>query len=353
MAKTLSGSRRGWRVAGVALALALAAWGQKQPVLPAPPSVAWHTPAYNSQLYVPSDKVCEDCHRPEYLEFQQTAHAKLPIPADRQVGGCAMCHGPDRAHVEAEDAARGSDAKALAAAKLIFDFRTANPKQVAARCLQCHVTSKQQQFFDVSAHMQHGVACNSCHSAHLVEAITNADEKPLPRPLTAVYQVPQLTVAQAWLHDGQLKQPQPELCYGCHQNIQAKFALPFHHRVQEGLMQCTNCHTPHGTITASHQLNAAMFNACTKCHIEVQGPFVYEHPAVSVVGCVGCHNPHGSVNHFMLVRRQTRFICLECHTGFHAQAQVPHGRLGFQTGGDCTRCHIAVHGSNADPTLLH
>ncbi len=351
MATTLENGKRIGSVVGVALALALAAWGQKQ-VVPPPPSVAWHTPAYNSKLYVPNDKVCENCHRPEYLEFEQTAHAKLAIPPSK-VSGCAMCHGPGLAHVEAENAAHGNDAKALAAAKLIFDFRTANPSQVAARCLQCHVTSRQQQFFDVSAHMQHGVACNSCHSAHLVDAITHPDEKPLPNPLAAVYQVPSLTVSQAWLHDGQLKQPQPELCFGCHQNVQAKFALPFHHRVSEGLMKCTSCHPAHGTITAAHQLNAALFNTCTTCHIEKQGPFVYEHPAVNIVGCVGCHNPHGSVNHFMLVRRETRFICLECHTGFHNQVAVPHGRLGFETSGDCTRCHIAVHGSNADPTYLH
>jgi hypothetical protein len=26
--------------------------------------------------------------------------------------------------------------------------------------------------------------------------------------------------------------------------------------------------------------------------------------------------------------------------------------LGFQTSGECTRCHVAIHGSNLDPTLL-
>jgi hypothetical protein len=31
---------------------------------------------------------------------------------------------------------------------------------------------------------------------------------------------------------------------------------------------------------------------------------------------------------------------------------VPHGRLGFQTAGECTRCHVAVHGSNTSPYLL-
>jgi hypothetical protein len=32
--------------------------------------------------------------------------------------------------------------------------------------------------------------------------------------------------------------------------------------------------------------------------------------------------------------------------------QAPHGRLGFQNAGECTRCHTAVHGSNFDVNLL-
>ena len=45
-------------------------------------------------------------------------------------------------------------------------------------------------------------------------------------------------------------------------------------------------------------------------------------------------------------------LCLQCHTGFHAQAAVPHSRLGFQTSGECTRCHVAIHGSELDVELL-
>ena len=45
-----------------------------------------------------------------------------------------------------------------------------------------------------------------------------------------------------------LMKPQPELCYTCHLQQKPEFAMPFHHRVNEGLVQCSDCHNPHGTV---------------------------------------------------------------------------------------------------------
>ena len=47
-----------------------------------------------------------------------------------------------------------------------------------------------------------------------------------------------------------LVKAQPELCYTCHLQQKPQFAMPFHHRVNEGLVQCTDCHNPHGTELA-------------------------------------------------------------------------------------------------------
>jgi predicted CXXCH cytochrome family protein len=270
-------------------------------------------------------------------------------PATR-VTGCETCHGPGKAHAEAEEAAAGDPAKEIAGTKLIFSFQ-ANPKENSERCLTCHITGKKQEMFDHSQHAAAGVSCNECHSAHLVKEVKDQSKGSLSYAQAAFFEVPQLPETARWLHSSLLKDSQPNLCFSCHGNIQALFALPVHHRVPEGLIKCTDCHNPHGSINRA-SMNATHWETCVKCHVEKRGPYVYEHAAVRVEGCVVCHNPHGSTNRMMLVRREGRELCLQCHTGFHSQAGVPHGRLGFQTSGECTRCHVAIHGSELDPDFL-
>src|SRR5229473_1124700 len=111
--------------------------------------------------------------------------------------------------------------------------------------------------------------------------------------------------------------------------------------VPEGALKCTDCHNTHGTSNRA-TLRQTGWETCTQCHIEKRGPFVFEHSAVKVEGCTACHTPHGSVNRMLLVRREERFLCLQCHVNPSA-VNVPHGRLGFQTRGDCSRCHASIH----------
>jgi predicted CXXCH cytochrome family protein len=243
-----------------------------------------------------------------------------------------------------------TDEQIEAARRLIYAF-DGSPTENSARCLSCHRTSRYPQHFNRSEHQLVGVACQTCHAPHLLETAGNPDvESILPAQRNFFSRTLLLDEELRWLENSLLRKSQPDLCYTCHATVKAQFALPVHHRVPEGLMKCTDCHNPHGTRNQPMLLKTN-WEGCVDCHAEKRGPYVFEHAAVEVEGCAACHAPHGSVNRNLLLRREGRFLCLQCHVDPHAP-NVPHGRLGFTTRGECVRCHVAVHGSNHTPFLL-
>jgi predicted CXXCH cytochrome family protein len=330
--------------------LASLAQAQTRPAANEPTSVVANaTAAVSSGGYVGAEN-CRSCHKPEFEEFNKTVHAKIKPAKEGLVTGCEVCHGPGKAHADAEQAAHGDDAKTATANKLIFAFK-GSPRESWERCGQCHDSSHEQSKFQQSTHARHGVACSDCHATHLVEAARNPNHSTLDGAQAAFFSVPQLGAETRWLNNSLLKESQPKLCSGCHANIVAQFALPNHHPVPEGAMKCTDCHSPHGTGNRA-MLRETNWETCVRCHVEKRGPWVFEHASVAVEGCVACHTPHGSINKLLLVRREERFLCLSCHVETTA-VNVPHGRMSFQTSGACTRCHTMIHGSNFDVDFLH
>jgi predicted CXXCH cytochrome family protein len=324
--------------------------GQKQPKANTPSSVVWKIPTQGQFGDYAGAEACAACHPVHSEVFNKSIHAKA-APKDVKYGtGCESCHGPGKAHIQAIEAAAGDDQKIAAAKKLVFGFH-GKPEENSGRCLTCHVTSHDQSLFDKSEHKLHGVACQSCHSAHLTGAAGIRDKVEAPIAQAQFFRSPRIGEENRWLTESLLRLPQPRLCYQCHSTVQAQFALPTHHRVPEGLMKCTDCHNAHGTNNQP-MLRKTAWEGCIDCHTEKRGPFVYEHAAVKVEGCAGCHTPHGTVNRQLLLRREGRFLCLQCHVDPQAP-NVPHGRLGFTTKGECARCHVAVHGSNFNQFLLN
>jgi predicted CXXCH cytochrome family protein len=320
---------------------------QRRPEAKTPASVVARLPVESpEQGYVGQDR-CRACHRSESTQFHKTSHAD--VTDGPRTMDCETCHGAGKPHADAEEAAHGDDAKTLEANKLIFAFK-ASPQENAARCLTCHITSEQQKDFAHSRHAATGVSCELCHATHLV--VADAGPRLAPPAQAHFFAVPQPAVDQRWRHESLLKDTQPGLCYTCHAPVRAQFAQPFHHRVAEGAMKCTDCHNAHGTANNA-SLASPAWETCTSCHAEKHGPFVFEHAAVKIEGCAVCHSPHGAQARFMLKERESRFLCLQCHGDQHSdQAAVPHSRFGFQTRGDCTRCHAAIHGSNFSPVFL-
>jgi predicted CXXCH cytochrome family protein len=334
-------------ITGLAV-LSVAALAQTRPAATEPPSVAARDVRPSAGAEYAGSERCGTCHEAELRQFQKTPHAMLKPAIAGSVIGCEMCHGPGKAHAEAQEG--GKPDSTSAAGKLRYAFQ-GNPQQRAEPCLHCHNTSRDQREFSRSTHARHGVDCASCHSMHLVEAAQNPKSTLRASAQAAFFSVPKLAEGVRWANNSLLRKSQPDLCAACHGNILAQFALPTHHRVPEGAMKCTDCHNTHGTSNRA-TLRQSGWETCIQCHTEKRGPFVFEHSAVKVEGCIACHTPHGSVNRMLLVRREERFLCLSCHVD-PAAANVPHGRLGLQTRGDCTRCHSSIHGSNFDVNFLH
>ncbi len=284
------------------------------------------TPQYPGG-YVGSEN-CAKCHRDEARTFSKNPHSRTYAigsePPERR--GCEGCHGPGADHY--------GDLLGIRV------FRWLTPREVIDTCLECHVGDFSKAQIERSSHTLADIACTNCHSIH---------HSPEQRFLLA--------------------KPQADLCYSCHPSVRAQFSMPFKHRVNEGTVNCTDCHTPHGAAAPTwgmglkpRMVDTRLGNEepCLECHSDLRGPFAFEHPGVRIGGCESCHNPHGSMNSRLLRRPEVFLVCLECHNGA--------GSFGRQGDGittqsathdmtdtryrDCTACHVRIHGSNSSPIFL-
>jgi DmsE family decaheme c-type cytochrome len=256
---------------------------------------------------------CASCHKDVVKEFANNPHSR-PVPMPGGNGeNCESCHGPGKRHAENGDIS------------LIVNPARATAKEVDENCQSCHDAG--HAGFERSAHGRGNVSCIGCHSIHSAG---------VPKHL--------------------LKMAQPQLCYQCHSNVKPEFSMPSRHKVEEGLIDCTDCHDPHRAFGEKTLWSSArQFTVCTKCHTATAGPFIHEHPAVTAEGCTACHFPHGGPNPQMLTEARVNTICLHCHlpaqrpaTGLSA---VPEHIL-TEKSPSCISCHAEVHGSNTSEIFL-
>lgn len=284
--------------------------------------------------YVGSE-TCRACHEQQFDKVANTKHGKLgTLDAWKgKVVGCESCHGPGKAHVE------GSGDKSK-----IKVFKTMDSKAVSETCLACHAGKESHNNFRRGEHWRNNVGCTDCHSAH---GSDSADFNGTSNVFAGDISARNLSQAT----HAMLKSPEQQLCISCHKETKSQFSKPFHHKVLEGTMSCSDCHNPHGGFeTKQTKLAVGADAACIKCHSNKQGPFVFEHGPLKLEGCTACHTPHGSSNSKLLKRSQVRQLCFECHAGIteelspgvpsrHNQAQMREQQ--------CTVCHSAIHGSNS------
>lgn len=292
---------------GASMACATALAGSAPAKKAAPAQAKTAAPA--SSDYIGSE-VCAACHESVVKGFANNPHTRMALMHGDHGITCENCHGPGKAHAQS-----GGDVSK------IFDPAKEPAAKVNAMCLKCHAGTHPN--FLRSPHAKAGLSCISCHNIH--------DAK------TSKYL---------------LKAPQPQLCYQCHGDIKAKFNMPFHHPVNEGVVHCTDCHDVHGTFGNNNLRSTVDQNMiCTKCHTDVRGPFVYEHAPVKGEGCLGCHSPHGSQNARMLNMPSINTLCNQCHSPV-AESTVHGMGKGSAELAPCTSCHTYIHGSNINAAFL-
>jgi DmsE family decaheme c-type cytochrome len=289
----------------VAIALAAAASEGPQAAAPPKPDAAAQADAYVGE------ETCLTCH--EDKSYAGTRHAIASLPeSPAATRGCESCHGPGKAHVDAD----GDPAR-------ILNPLTVAPQQASETCATCH-NRGDHALWQGSQHDSRNVSCVTCHSVH---------EPVGPSQLRAANEF--------------------QLCDSCHQDKTAKLDRSGHMPLREGKMECTTCHNPHGSTNVRLlRVGDSIGDTCTSCHADKRGPFLWEHAPVRD-GCVTCHDPHGSSNERMLVTRQP-ILCQRCHAftrhpstiydaGLLASGATPSVRV-FARG--CVTCHSSVHGSN-------
>lgn len=227
---------------------------------------------------------------------------------------CESCHGPGILHEDSEAP---------------LDIRYPG----SGDCLACHESGRDTHLtWGTGEHERAGVLCSDCHDPHNREPHNLRVAKQVNFPFAA---------------------PSSQLCVSCHVEIASRLSLPSHHPVREGMLDCVDCHAPHGDRRTQLGGRTAL---CSSCHQDHVGPWIYEHPPVAE-DCMMCHNPHGTAATNLLDTNQPA-VCLSCHTtpdSIHRQGLAPDDLFTpavsqtFYT--RCTDCHAAIHGSYQDVHL--
>jgi DmsE family decaheme c-type cytochrome len=201
-----------------------------------------------------------------------------------------------------------------------------------ASCEGCH-QGGDNMFWAASVHQVRDVACVDCHDMH-----TTNDP-----------------VRQ--------KVSQTEVCADCHAAQRSMENKPYRHPTREGMMACSDCHNPHGSVSEKGMLvRDSVVDTCYTCHMEKRGPNIWNHQPVTE-DCTICHNPHGTTVQNMLKVR-VPFLCQRCHEGPGHRANIVSlsdpgnlaggggfgsGRINQLMGRGCLNCHTNIHGGN-NPT---
>jgi len=266
--------------------------------------------------YVGTDNCIARCHKHDKLtdDFRRSVHGEQKsFDSGLPLVNCESCHGPGSLAIQGIEAS-GEAGNKCDTGKFL-DIRHLPPQAQSLICLKCHSTASIPglSHWNASAHALNDVSCFDCHRLH---------------------KGPQQKVSH---------EEMAELCFRCHPEVKAENGLFSHHPLREKKMACTDCHNPHGATQDKLLVGNTPKETCTRCHMEKQGPFVFEHADVTE-NCLNCHTPHGSVNNNLLTAAMP-FLCLQCHSGHGTSASTVAGAKQLFMN-RCTDCHSQIHGTD-------
>ena len=268
--------------------------------------------------YVGTNNCVSKCHFHDKItdDFSHSVHGEQIKPeTGLPLVNCESCHGPGSlaiAHLS-EDRELNTQLKKKCDTSQFLDLMNLPAQAQSLICLKCHAAASLPALahWNASSHALNEVSCFDCHKLH---------------------KGPQQKVSH---------EEMAEMCYACHPQVRAENALFSHHPIREKKMVCIDCHEVHGTPQDKLLKGNTPKETCTKCHMEKQGPFAFEHGDLTE-NCMNCHTPHGSV-HNNLLNASMPFLCLQCHTG-HLADNTPGVKQLFLN--RCTDCHSQIHGSD-------
>ena len=198
-------------------------------------------------------------------------------------------------------------------------------------CTVCHGTRKQRGF-SAPTRLIAGVPklCYDCHTDYTIS--TPFVHGPVAVGKCLICHNPHKSKTKHLLEE-----PEPKLCYQCHDITPYTVSAPFvHGPVAVG--QCLICHDPHKSKT-EHLLKEPEPGLCYQCHditlYTVSAPFV--HGPVAVGQCLLCHNPHKSKTEHLLKEPEPE-LCYRCHIAKEIEIIPAHlTKLSYV----CTDCHEA------------
>ena len=250
-------------------------------------------------------KVCATCHSEAPVVWTgkhgTKGDARTPIAG----AGCATCHGDPAEHLK-------SFSNPMP--RRFSKMGSAEKNQVCASCHQ----GRDRIHWQGSAHERSDVACASCHKIHSTHDLARD------------------------------KLTQADVCFACHKEQRVQITRPSRHPVREGLVVCSDCHNPHGSVGPAMVKRDNVNDTCYACHMEKRGPFVRTHQPVQE-NCAICHNPHGTTTPALL-RQRPPFLCQQCHEPTSHRGNVGNQSLTSTSANllarGCLNCHTNIHGTN-------